>query len=80
MIKYLYLMDVNMIFYYDETFHDRKITQDKNGIMSGYSKNSNDSFIYALVGFDEASNLIDKYSKLESRIKEDLQLDKNLNQ
>lgn len=67
-----------MIFYYDETFHDRKITQDKNGILNGYSKNSNDSFIYALIGFDESSNLIDKYSELESRIKEDLQLDKEL--
>lgn len=67
-----------MVFYYDETFHDKKITQNKNGFLNGYSKNSNDSFIYALVGFDEASNLIEKYNELESRIKLSLQLDKEL--
>ena len=67
-----------MVFYYDETFHDKKITQNKNGVLNGYSKNSNDSFIYALVGFDEASNLIEKYNELESRIKLSLQLDKEL--
>lgn len=78
LIMYLYLMEVNMIFYYDETFHDRKITQDKNGILNGYSKNSNDSFIYTLIGFDESSNLINKYSDLEFQIKKDLQLDKEL--
>lgn len=67
-----------MDFFYDETFHDRKITQSKSGLLNAYTNNSNDCFIYALLGFDNVENIKQHYKKLEDEIKESLKLEGEL--
>lgn len=62
-----------MIFYYDETFHDRRLTI-KDGLLNAYLDNSNDGYVYALLGGDEErlQAFLDDYTKLEEETKEKL--------
>ena len=64
-----------MIFYYDETFHDRKITMLSNGYPNIYESNDNDSFVFAILGDrkEKMDKILLEYEKIEKLTKEKLQ-------
>ena len=69
-----------MIFYYDETFHDRKITMLSNGYPNIYESNDNDSFVFAILGDrkEKMDKILLEYEKIEKLTKEKLQLEGEL--
>ena len=72
-------MSEKAIFYYDETFHDRRLTV-KNGILNAYSENSYDGFIFGVLGKEEnkMSNFLSEFEQLEKRTKETVGLTSEL--
>lgn len=63
-----------MEFYYDETFHDKKIRENALGQLNTNSDNSNDMFIYSILGFSNYKKVESDYLKLEGSIKKSLGL------
>ena len=47
-------------FYFDETFHDRKITIDSDGNLNIFEEEKNDSYIGVFWGYTENKDLIVK--------------------
>ena len=68
-------MKNKITFYYDETFHDRHLST-KDGVLNAYSKNSNDGFVYAILGADNKiiQEFLDDYARLEKSAKDNLGL------
>ena len=58
-------------FYFDETFHDRKITVSENGTINALLEDADDSYIGVFVGFDNKykSSFQRQFVKLESKYK-----------
>ncbi len=69
-----------MIFYYDETFHNRKITMLPDGYPNIYDINDNDSFVFAILGEEKNKMglVLREYEKIENLTKEDLKLEGEL--
>ena len=58
-------------FYFDETFHDRKITVSENGTINALLENADDSYIGVFIGFDNRfkCSFQRQFMKLESKYK-----------
>lgn len=58
-------------FYFDETFHDRKITVSENGTINALLEDADDSYIGVFIGFDNKykSSFQRQFMKLESKYK-----------
>lgn len=58
-------------FYFDETFHDRKIVINENGTINTLLQNSDDSYIGVFIGFDNRNKslFLKQFSQLESKYK-----------
>ena len=72
-------MERHTTFYYDETFHDRRLST-KDGMLNAYSDQSYDGFVFSLLGTttNNIDEFLNEYSELESRIKTRLGLSKEL--
>ncbi len=64
-----------MVFYFDESFHDRKLTF-KNHTFNAFLDTSSDLYTFASIGTytDMNDDLISKYSAIEAKIKENLNM------
>lgn len=58
-------------FYFDETFHDRKITVSENGTINALLEDADDSYIGVFIGFDNRfkCSFQRQFMKLESKYK-----------
>ena len=58
-------MKNKITFYYDETFHDRHLST-KDGVFNAYSNNSNDGFVYAILGADDkiTQDFLNDYARI----------------
>lgn len=68
-------MNTSTIFYYDESFHDRRLST-KDGMLNAYLDNSHDGFLFSLLGGDGKTiqSFLEEYEKLEEVTKESLGL------
>ena len=59
-------------FYFDETFHDRKITVNEEGILNTLAEEKNDSYISVFWGYPETKNTMvrNQFDKLEKKYTE----------
>lgn len=48
---------MNYNFYFDETFHDRKITVDSAGMLNTFTEDRNDSYIGVFWGYEDGKDL-----------------------
>ena len=69
-------MDNDVTFYYDETFHDRRLNT-KDGVLNAYLESSNDGFVYAILGLknDKIQGFLNDYAELEKATKTNLDIE-----
>lgn len=65
-------------FYFDETFHDKKITLDSDGTVNLFTKDKNDSYIGVFIGFENTKRktIVKRMNQIEAEYIKKLDLKK----